>query len=238
MTIKIDGRGEDPDVYRWHGGLTWIAHPGERMQRASHAIVGDPDGDAPDVWVIEPVDAAGLDDLLADLGTVAGVVVTASYHRRDAATVADRHDVPVYLVEAVSGLADGIAAPVEVIDGTLPGTGLRPVPVYGGLPWHEAVLHDPETGTLAATEALATAPDLTGPGEPLAVSPYVRIRPPREALAGRSVDRILVGHGTPVLEEAEAMLAEALSTGAGEALGVWARNLPYLLRAAYVANRD
>lgn len=233
MVVKAYGPGDAPDVRRWDGGLTWLAHPDERMCRASHALAVDGD-----VWVVEPVDAGGLDDLLADLGTVAGVVVLASYHRRDAPAVATRHDVPVFVPEPLADLADAMDAPVETFEGTLPGTGYRTIPLLDGLPWTEVALHEPASGTLVATELLVTSEVLTAAGERLAVTPYVRLAPPRAPLEGLGVDRVLVGHGAPVLDGADEALAAALANARLGALPAIARNLPYLLRAAYVAVRD
>ena len=73
VPLKTSGPGRDPTVVdRWDSGLGWIAHPEERIQRASHAIESE-DG----AWLIDPVDAAGLDELLADVvhpsGGVAGL---------------------------------------------------------------------------------------------------------------------------------------------------------------------
>lgn len=233
MPVKAYGPGEDPELHRWDGGLTWISHPEERMRRASHVVVED--GDA---WVVEPVDADGLDDLLAGCGTVAGVVVLSDYHRRDAAAVADRHGVPVYLPEWLSDLAADVDAPTEVFRGVLPGTDLHRVRLFDGPLWREVALYDRETGTLLATESLATADALTRAGERLAVSPYVRLFPPRDALAPLDVRRVLVGHGEPVLSDADAALEAALANARRGAPAVLVRKAPYLLRAAFVALRD
>jgi hypothetical protein len=233
VTIKESGRADDPGVHHWDGGLTWLAHPGERMARASHALVVD--GEA---WVVEPVDVAGLDDWLADLGPVAGVVVLADYHRRDAAAVAGRHDVPMVLPETVAHLGEPIDAPVEPFAATLGAAGVEPVPLYGGLPWAEAALYDPASGTLAATETLVSGAHHALPGERLAVTPYVRLFPPRDALSGLAVDRVLSGHGEPVLSDAEAALEDALANARRGAPRVILQNLPYLLRGAWVAARD
>lgn len=241
MPERRDDLATDPEVHRWEvsaegpsaAGVSWIAHPDERMRRASHALAVDGD-----VWVVEPVDAAGLDDLLADLGVVTGVVVLADYHRRDAAAVAARQDVAVHLPDPLAGLADEMDAPVQVFDDALADTGYRVVPLLDGLPWTEVALHDPSSGTLVATESLVTSDGLTAPGERLAFTPYVRLAPPRAPLRGRDVQRVLVGHGPPVVDDAAAALADAISnarTGAPRAI---AGNLPYLLWAAYVAARD
>lgn len=233
MPIKASGRGTDPEVHRWDGGLTWIAHPGERMRRASHAIAL-----GRDVWVVEPLDFEGVDDLLAELGEVAGVVVLADYHRRDAAAVAGRHDVAVHVPVTLADIAAGIDAPVSVFEDALADAGFAPIPLYRGLPWSEAALHDPRTGTLVATESLVTCPALTGPDEHLAVTPYVRLFPPRGALSSLAVERVLTGHGEPVLADADGALAAALADARRGAPAVLARKLPYLLRAAAVAARD
>lgn len=79
----------DPQVIdRWNGGVGWIAHPEEGGRRASHAVRGD-DG----VWLFDPIDAPGVDDLIAEVGDVAGVAVLSSFHARDADAFARRHDV-------------------------------------------------------------------------------------------------------------------------------------------------
>ena len=234
MPIKSYGRGETPDVHRWDGGCTWVAHPEETMHRASHAVANDDGG----VLVVEPVDVVGLDDLLAELGEVSGVAVLAGLHRRDAAAVARRHGVPVFLPATVAGLASRVDAPVEVFEGTLPGTGFRAVPVLDGHPWSEAVLHDPASGTLVATEVLVTSARTTGPGERLAVGPYARLQPPRDALAGLDVERVLVGHGPPLLADADAALDHALANSYRGIPGYLLQDLVFMLRAGYVALRD
>jgi len=244
--MRDDGPDEAPEVFRWPGGVSWIAHPDEGMRRASHAIaVGDesdttageqPAGDA-GVWVVEPVDADGLDDLLAEYGTVAGVVVLAELHRRDAAEVANRHGVPVYVPDVVGWQADRIDAEAVVFEGSLPGTTLRAIPVLDGSPWCEAVLHDPESGTLVATEVLVTSDRTTGPGERLAVGPYARLVPPRAELGDLHVERVLVGHGEPLLADAGAALDHALSNSVRGIPAYLVRHLVFMLRAGYVAMR-
>jgi len=259
MPIKRYGQPEDPEVFRWSGGLTWIAHPDERMQRASHAIVVGADGrvatdldstpgsdvtgdgdstTSGDVWLVEPLDFVGLDDILSDLGTVAGVLVLAGLHRRDAAQVAERHDVAVHLPGVVGGLKRQVDAPVEIFEGTLPGTPFRAVPVLDGIPWSEAVLHDEASGTLVAAEVLVTTDRATGRGERLSVGPWARLRPPRAELADLPVERVLVGHGPPVFEDARAVLDHALARSYRGIPGYLVKDLAFMLRAGYVAMRD
>lgn len=246
MPMRDDGPKEAPETFRWPGGVSWIAHPEEGMRRASHAIaIGDdgvptseesPPRDA-EVWVVEPVDADGIDDVLAEYGTLAGVVLLAELHRRDAAAVANRYDVPVYLPEVVGWQADRVDAETEVFEGTLPGTTFRAIPVLDGSPWCEAVLHDTESGTLVATEVLATSDRTTAPGERLAVGPYARLVPPRAALSDLDVDRVLVGHGEPLLTDAQAALDHALANSVRGIPRYLLRHLVFMLRAGYVAMR-
>jgi hypothetical protein len=94
--MKQSGSGDLTVIDRHEAGVGWIAYPDETMQRASHAV--ERDGD---VWLIDPVDAEGLDDLLAEYGDVAGVIVLLDRHKRDAADIARRHDVPIYLPAAL-----------------------------------------------------------------------------------------------------------------------------------------
>ncbi|WP_435347377.1 hypothetical protein [Haloarchaeobius sp. HRN-SO-5] len=245
--VKKYGPGDAADVHRWSGGLTWIAHPDETMHRASHALAVGPDGapvvgrDPPSdaaVWLVEPIHVDGLDELLAELGTVAGVVVLAGLHRRDNTTIADRHDVPVYLPGTVAGLRRRIDAPVEVFEGRLPGTTYRAVPVLDGVPWSEAVLYDEGTGTLVATEVLVTSDRATGRGEPLSVGPYARLQPPRAELGDLHVERVLVGHGAPLCDDARSALDHALARSFRGIPGYLLDDVAFMLRAGYVAMRD
>lgn len=248
MPLKRYQPGEDPAVHRWPGGRTWVAHPDEGMHRASHAIAVGEDGvpfagedetppDA-DVWVVEPIDAAGLDGLLAEIGTVVGVVVLAELHRRDAAAIARRHDVPVYLPEVVTGQAERIDAPTRIFEGPLPGTSFREIPVLTGHPWCESVLHDEETGTLVATEILVTSGQTTAPGERLAVGPYARLQPPREEVGDLHVERVLVGHGDPLFDDARGALDHALSNSFWGIPAYLLQDVVFMLRAGWVAKRD
>lgn len=247
MPIKHYHHARSPEYERWPGGFTWIAHPDETMQRASHAVAldadgvpvaeGEPPADA-EVLVVEPIDAAGLDDRLAELGSVTGVVVLAELHRRDAAVLANRHGVPVYLPAVIAGLKRRIDAPVEVFEGPLPGTSFRAVPTLEGVPWSESVLYDAPTGTLVATEVLVTSRRATGPGERLAVGPYARLRPPRDALDDLAVERVLVGHGRPLFDDAQPALEHALANARRGLPAYLLGDLVFMLKAGYVAMRD
>lgn len=199
--------GDLVEIDRWEGGVGWLAHPAETLQRASHALAVDGE-----VWVVDPVDAPGLDGLLADLGDVAGVVLGLDRHKRDAAAVATRHDVPVYLPRPLAGVAEALDATTAVVGEELADTGYRTHTLVDNRFWTEVALHHPGNGTLLVPEAVGTAPHFLVGGERLGVHPALRLRPPRRVLAGYEPERVLVGHGRGVHEGATAALADALRT--------------------------
>ena len=94
------------------------------MQRAGDTIAGDGD-----VRPIDPVDAEGLDDRLAEIGAVWGVFVLYNYYR-DADAIAACHGVSALLPAGMTAPTDeNVAASVERFEGQLDDTGyyLRPV---------------------------------------------------------------------------------------------------------------
>jgi hypothetical protein len=223
MPAKASGLGSLNVVDDFDGGFGWISHPHETMERTSHALAGN-DG----VWAVDPVDAEGLDARLGEWGGLAGVVVLYSYHRRDAAAIATRHDVSVYLPEEMSALsADDLAASVERFEGRLPGTEyhLRPVTKLG--PWQEWALCDGET--LVVPESVGAADYFTAPGERLGVSLLRRPLPPA-ALEGVDPERILCGHGEGVFADASGELQRALAEARRTAPRMYARHAPTLVR--------
>lgn len=197
----------DPEfVDRWDGGLGWLAHPREAGRRASHAVAGE-DG----VWLLDPLDAPGVDDRVADLGDVAGVAVLSNFHVRDAGAVAERHGVPVSVPSWLDRAAGLLDMPVERVDGRLGDSGFdlrRCEPVPG---WSEAVAYREDDGTLYVPDVLGTGPTYTAGGERLGVYLLVRPFPPRGTFADVTPDRVVVGHGTGVFEDADAALEEALA---------------------------
>lgn len=208
MPMKGSGQSELREIDRWEDGVGWIAYPDEEMQRASHAFVADDGG----VWVVDPVDADGLDDLLAEFGDVAGVVVMLDRHKRDSAAVATRHDVPVYVPDWMTGVAANLDAPVERFGRELADTGYRAITVRDSTvpPWQEVGLYHEANGTLVVPESVGTANYFLAPGERLGVHPMLRLFPPERALGRLSPERILVGHGAGVMENATTALRDAL----------------------------
>jgi hypothetical protein len=184
-------------------GVGWLAYPDEAMQRASHALTVDDD-----VYVVDPVDVPELDDLLAERGSVAGVVTLLDRHKRDAAAVARRHDAPVYLPGPLSDVADDIDAETEAFSGPLPGTDYEPITVVDAFYWTEVALFD--GSTLVVPESVGTTDYFLAGDERLGVHPMRRPVPPRGPLGGLDPDRIRVGHGAGVDTDASAALSDAL----------------------------
>jgi hypothetical protein len=200
-------------------GVGWIAYPDEAMQRASHALAVDGD-----VWVVDPVDTEGIDDLLADLGSVAGVVVLLDRHKRSAATLANRHGVAVHVPAVMSDAAEGIDAPVEQFGGELADTGYRTHTVVDNFAWTEVALYGEHNDVLVVPEAVGTTDYFLARGERLGVHPALRLTPPR-TLARFDPERILVGHGAGIHEDAGRTLEDALSGARGRTPGLYLKNL-------------
>lgn len=224
--MKADGEADLHEIDRFDRGVGWIAYPDEAMERASHAVaVPNEETDTDDVWVIDPVDAPGLDDLLGEFGTVAGVVVGLDRHKRDSAAIATRHDVPVYVPEWMSGVADELDAEVERFGSRLADTGFEAFRIRDSSvpPWQEVGLFDGET--LIVPESLGSASYFRGDRERLGVHPMLRLMPPTEALSGLNPERVLVGHGVGVLDNAAVALEDALSGSRRKAPGLYAKTL-------------
>ena len=192
---------------RWGGGVEWLVHPEETMQRASQALATD-DG----VYLVDPLDAPGVDELVGELGAVSGVVLLSIYHTRDAGLFARRHDVPVYVPAPVPDAeVPELAVPVERLDvgATLGDYELLEVAAGTalGAPWYEYALWN--GGTLRVGESLGTAPYMRVGDERLGVMLMRRLDPPT-ALRGLEPERICSGHGRGLDEDAAAALETAL----------------------------
>jgi hypothetical protein len=224
--MKGDGEADLHEIDRFDGGVGWIAYPDETMERASHAVaVSNEETGRDDVWVFDPVDAPGLDDLLADLGTVAGVVVGLDRHKRDCAAIATRHDVSVWVPDWMTGVADELDAPVERFGDRLADTGFESFRIRDSSvpPWQEAGFFDGET--LIVPESLGSASYFRGDRERIGVHPMLRLTPPTTALSGRDPKRVLVGHGVGVHDGAAVAVEDALSGSRSKAPGLYAKTL-------------
>ncbi|MFW5949302.1 MAG: hypothetical protein ACOCSD_06875, partial [Halolamina sp.] len=194
-------------VDRWAGGISWtLSAEVGGMHRTSHAIETEAG-----VWVIDPVDAPGLDDELASLGEVVGVTLLLDRHKRDAAAVAERHGVPVSLPVQLRNVEDDVDVETETYSHALPDTGFQTITVVDNRLWHEVALHDLGSGTLIVPEAVGTVDFFTTDAERLGVHPALRLFPPRNALRNVSPDRIHVGHGPGVFDDAAEALRVALA---------------------------
>lgn len=200
MSMKGSGSGELTEIDRFDGGVGWITHPEETMERASHAVESEGG-----LWILDPVDAEGLDDLLAEYADPAGVVVLLDRHKRDSAAIATRHDIPVFIPEWMGGVAGEIDAPVERFGGEL--AGFNVLRLIDNPLWQEAVLFDGET--FVVPEALGTASYFRAGDEPLGVHPMLRLLPPRR-LRDYDAERLLVGHGTGIFENVGPTIREAI----------------------------
>jgi len=229
MPMKGDGPADLHVIDRFDGGVGWLAYPDETMQRASHALA-TPDG----IWIIDPVDADGVDDLIAELGDehdgpseVAGVAVCLDRHKRDAATVANRHDVDVFVPTWMSGVADEIASPVSRFSGELGDSGFESFLIRDSSlpPWQEVGLFSPETGTMVIPESVGTASYFLAGEERLGVHPMLRLTPPDELRSQGRPERILVGHGAGIHEDAAVALERALTSSRSNTPSLYAKTL-------------
>lgn len=193
-------------IDRWANGFGWIAHPTEEGLRASHAIKAE-DG----VWVIDPIDAPGIDGPLEELGKVVGVTVLCSYHARDAGTIANRHNVPVYLPRWMNRVAERVDAPIERYQTTFGDSGFE-ISRFDPLSlWQEAIAYREADGTLVIPDLLGSGPGYTVGSERVGVVLSHRLFPPTDALGDLEPERILFGHGEGILEDACEALDSALS---------------------------
>lgn len=220
---KTEPATDYEEIDRWDEGVGWIAHPNETMLRASHALATD-EG----VWITDPVDAPGIDDLLAEFGDVAGVVVLLNRHYRDADEIARRHDVPVYVPSWFDTVPE-MEASLRRFDAVLPGTDYRVLNVVDSFGWEEAALYDEAAGTLVVAESVGNAPYFTTPGERLGVHPMMRLTPP-SALRGLRPERVVVGHGRGALDDATRALTDALDGARRRTPKLYAENLRLLLQ--------
>ena len=166
----------------------WISPKPQFMRRCSHAVLA-----GGRVWVIDPVLDDGMLERVLALGEPAGVLQLLDRHNRDCARVARELGVPHHNVPDVAPHG----APFEVI------------PVLRRRRWHEVALWFPEHRTLVCADAVGTAQYYRAPSEQLAVSPLLRLTPPR-ALLRVEPEHVLVGHGAGVHDDATAALRDAV----------------------------
>jgi len=206
--MSTNGTGQTgawKEIDEWDGGTGWIADPNDDLQMASHALHGE-DG----LYLVDPVSFDGIEEFLAERGEVAGVVILLDRHKRDVAELANRFEVPVYLPEFMDDVRRDLDAPVEPIGRTLPGTEYTVSTVIDNFLWKEAALYGEESGTLVVPESVGTSEFFRTSDERLGVHPGLRLNPPKK-LARFKPERVLVGHGEGVFEDAAGALEYALS---------------------------
>jgi hypothetical protein len=181
----------------------WISPRRARLHRTSHALADDGR-----VWVVDPVDAEGVEERIRAIGRPVAVVQLLDRHSRDCAALAGRLAVPHY------------SLPFEGV----PGTPFEVVPIVRRRLWREVALWWPTRAVLVCADALGTAPYYRGPGEQLAVHPLLRLTPPR-ALAAFAPRHVLVGHGEGVHGDGAAAAVEDALASSRRRAGRWAWRL-------------
>lgn len=217
-------RGRSPrfeEIDRWSDGVGWVAHPDEEGERASHATVGD-DG----VWIIDPVDAPGIDDMVAEYGDVVGVAVLSSYHARDAGQIASRHGVSVHIPRWMNRIPERVDAPIEFEDDVLGDAGFETFHVEPLSLYQEAIAYREADGTLVVPDLLSSGSGYPVGDERIGLMLGLRLFPPRDLFEGVEPERILFGHGEGVFRDA----AEALDTALAGARRRFPRALAENLR--------
>jgi hypothetical protein len=174
-------------VQRHPNGITWVE--AGAIGRASHAVV---DRETGRVWLIDPFEDAQALQAAAGLGEPVAVIQLLDRHSRDGESIARR-----------------LGVPLLQMPGTVPDSPFTVIEVVSRSRWKEIALWWEAQRTLIVSEAIGTGP-LFALGRRAGVHPLLRILPPREAFGSYSPERLLVGHGAPVLSDAAGALDHAL----------------------------
>ena len=163
------------------------------MRRYSHAVVVEGR-----VYVVDPIEADGVDQRIRALGEPAGVLILLDRHRRDSDAFAERLGAPVHETPY-----DGV-----------PGAPFSFRPILRTRVWREVALWWAARRVLVAADALGTIEGyFRTRDEALGVHPFLRLVPPRRALRDLEPEHVLVGHGEGVHGPAAApALRDALAT--------------------------
>jgi hypothetical protein len=144
----------------------------------------------------------------ADLGEVVGVAVLADYHARDAAAFAQRHDVPVTVPTGLDRAVETVDAPTTRVTDSLAGFELRRLNPLRA--WRETVAYRETDGKLYVPDVLSSGAAFTVGEERLGLNVLTRLFPPRGAFADIEPERVLLGHGEGVFEDAGGALDDAI----------------------------
>ena len=187
-------------------GFGWISAQPELLERASHALAADGL-----VWLVDPVDAPGVEERLRGLGEPAGVLQLIDRHERDCASLARRLGVPHHRVP-FGGIPDSPFEARAILD--LPG-------------WREVALWWEAERVLVCAEALGTVAYFRSADERLAVHPFLRLYQPRalrDLAKCLAPGHVLVGHGEGVHGDAAAVALARAVRGARRAIPGWLRH--------------
>ena len=187
-------------------GFGWIESA--KMQRTSHALVA-----GGQVWILDPIEAPGIDERVRALGEPAGVIQLLDRHGRDSAAFAARFGVPLHVAPAA-----------------LPGLPFELLPVVRSRWWREVALWWPERRLLACADVLGTIPFFRAGDEPVGMHPFLRLRPPRP-LRGLGVEQLLVGHGEGLNGAGTAAVVEDALRSARRRIPRWLAGVPRIVRA-------
>jgi hypothetical protein len=186
-------------------GVTWIELGG--TGRTSHALRHDGG-----VWLVDPFEDGPALEAVAQLGAPAGVIQLLDRHNRDCAALAATLNVP------------HLKVPNEI-----PGAPFQVIKVLARPWWKEVALWWEAERTLVVAEAIGTAP-VFAVGRRAGMHPLLRLMPPTDRFGPLRPERLLVGHGEPVLEGAAAAVDEAFAHARTDIPKlVW--RFPVLLRA-------
>lgn len=212
MVIKTSELSEAEFIDEWEKGFGWVARPNEKMRRTSHAFLEDGG-----VYLVDPLDAEGLDQKISEYGEVKGIILLFDRHERDTEELAERYGCTVYVPEWFERSLD---ADVETISDTIPGTGWEVHQVVDSRTGKETALFDKESRTLILADALGTAKQFRGRGEKLGMNPIYRLNPPGKLLDFEP-ERIFFGHGEGIQENASEMMEKTITEGRSKILSAY-----------------
>jgi hypothetical protein len=199
-------------VDRFDGGISWKHAGAGLLECRSHALVDDDGG----VWLIDPLDGAGLDEELEQLGEVVGVLVLFDRHLRSSARLAQRYGARLLAPPGRWRRGNRRPAGAEELATHVEGVPFRFLPIVErDGQWLEWALWWGDRRILIVPEAVGSAQWYRSRSkEPLAVHPVLRIvEPPRTLLElGDDVRpaRLLVGHGDTIDHDAQETLELAV----------------------------
>jgi hypothetical protein len=188
----------------FEGSFGWTPATVELRRRTSHAV-----SSGGRVWIVDPIDGAGIDERIRGLGEPAGVVQLLDRHNRDCRTLAERLAVPLH-VTPFGGVEGAPFEVVKVLD--VPG-------------WHEAALWFPAERILVCADAVGSAAYFRARGERIGVHPLLRLFTPK-SLARFEPRQLLLGHGEGLAGDTAAESLRAALRTSRRRIPSWFAGLP------------